>query len=1200
MDNFEELDPTQPHLSFSEQIDQICDDFEAAWQKGNRIRIETCLKLVNEGARSELLRELLEIELETRKMAGESLQMESYLSRFPDEKTLVKQVFQDVVTPRRLGDYELLELLGHGGMGVVYRAKQTYLHQTVALKILPEQYMSDQHAVSRFRREMQLIGGLKHPNIVQAYNAGEADGVNYLVMEYVAGITLQRLIADRMSNKLGGLSIGAACEVVRQAALGLQHAHQRGLVHRDIKPGNLMLDRNGMVKVLDLGLGKFQADVRKGDQTAGPLTQVGTTMGTVDYMAPEQWDDPTTVGIQADLYSLGCTLFFLLCGSPPFGGKNYETNRAKLMAHIVNEPPSLKKANPDVPRVLQDVYLAVMAKDPKDRFSQPIELVEAIEPFASIDELVEYIPEELITTDSGGTGSSSSMHRSDVETVVGRRLTSNKRKIRIPQRKKPWYKQQKFYVVLGILSISLVILGIWYFTKNTMLVGTDDPSIISPTIGTTSRQESESYKIMTDLVELPGLSGQWWFAEMPWYLPFVREAVGKTLLETKDISTILGPKKDGYLDSDTVLMQEWLRNVANHDVNRLTASQLKLYNDLINLADTNLADEEYHEKLEAAYKHFAESSEKKSPADIHTEAVLLQSLSAWKTDLKYAEEAKGKFEDAIAGYAKIAKTDATAPQLKLFAQSDLARLFAGTFNDFDRSVEIFQQIYADATPLFRVDIFVTWAANAASKGKYDDKFFEGAENNLRNVIGLRGGHPLFAHIYERYAWSLIDQWQIGKAKKYFDEALEIRNSNAREGQNPFADIYVFHNMHGLAMVARYSGDLDTARKNYDEVIAKIAAKYEKPTISPDTPGQLRYYRELRERLSNSRERRADCELLSGAASGSRNVNLRLAETRFDESQKLADVRAARILITCRLCIVQALLGNIDEAKLTLDGLRAEAKMITNKQSLFTTQRTLDLTGFIIDACSPDQETVDRGLDDLRKFFAEYSRTASTSPDADQNRRETMEFRLFCVEFLLYRDMNREHPDREVINKDIQYLLSLLSFFRSKPETYPFIRRYNDLVIQAMGTNDLDQLANQIVHYRAVGKVDQGNETGSATTVYFYFAPDQNHAMQNFALFFPSNTDKEKTSRLFSISSPFTRDGIKQAANTNKTLELPEDDPLFELFKWIDNDRRSGRIVNIIWSDRSCWPDDRQALLDTDWPFNNICPLKVSAEILEEN
>ncbi|MCA9150898.1 MAG: protein kinase [Planctomycetales bacterium] len=184
--------------------------------------------------------------------------------------------------PDTLRDYQIVEPLGQGGMGTVYRAMHLRLHRQVAFKLLPERRLRDTLAVARFQREMQTIGQMDHPAIVRAMDAGEVNGHHYLAMELIDGVDLGRLC-----RHLGRLDIGTACELIRQAAIGLAYVHERGIVHRDIKPSNLMLDRHGAVKVLDLGLALLDGVHGAGDE----LTTVGQLMGTLDYMAPEQFQD---------------------------------------------------------------------------------------------------------------------------------------------------------------------------------------------------------------------------------------------------------------------------------------------------------------------------------------------------------------------------------------------------------------------------------------------------------------------------------------------------------------------------------------------------------------------------------------------------------------------------------------------------------------------------------------------------------------------------------------------------------------------------------------------------------------------------------------------------------------------------------------------------------------------------------------------
>ncbi len=279
---------------------------------------------------------------------------------------------------RRLGEYQLLEKLGKGGMGTVFKALHTKLQREVALKVLPKGRVDDAVAVARFEREMMAVGRLDHPNVVRAYDAREIGGECFLVMELVEGLDLNQYM-----RRHGVLQVADACEVIRQAALGLQSAHEHGLVHRDVKPSNLMLNHSGEVKLLDLGLARFQLDQAAGDE----MTSTGHMMGTADFMAPEQVSETHTVDIRADVYSLGCTLYKLLAGRAPFSGSKYPSAFEKMRAHLDEAAPPLRKYRRDVPEELLAVINRMMAKEPAARFDTPARVADAIGPLAGGSDL---------------------------------------------------------------------------------------------------------------------------------------------------------------------------------------------------------------------------------------------------------------------------------------------------------------------------------------------------------------------------------------------------------------------------------------------------------------------------------------------------------------------------------------------------------------------------------------------------------------------------------------------------------------------------------------------------------------------------------------------------------------------------------------------------------------------------------------------
>jgi serine/threonine protein kinase len=270
---------------------------------------------------------------------------------------------------RRLLSYELGEQIGAGGMGTVYRAQHLWLGRTVAIKFISPQIVNHPEVIDRFRHEARAIGALDHPNIVRATDAGQIDGACYLVTEFVTGRDLGSLV-----DRQGRLEIADACEAIRQAALGLEHAHQQGLVHRDIKPSNLIVDHQGTVKLLDFGL----ARVRAGQTT---LTSTGQVLGTLDFLAPEQAADARLVDPRSDLYSLGCTLYYLLAGAAPFSGPAYDTAASKIKGHLTDRPPPVNQLRRKMPLALVACLDRMMAKSPDDRFDTAAEVADALQPF---------------------------------------------------------------------------------------------------------------------------------------------------------------------------------------------------------------------------------------------------------------------------------------------------------------------------------------------------------------------------------------------------------------------------------------------------------------------------------------------------------------------------------------------------------------------------------------------------------------------------------------------------------------------------------------------------------------------------------------------------------------------------------------------------------------------------------------------------
>jgi eukaryotic-like serine/threonine-protein kinase len=308
---------------------------------------------------------------------AERLLAEGTLTLFQTKRLLLNKSHGLVVGP-----YVILDRLGVGGRGRVFKAQHRLMGRLAALKVIAPQIAKRASSIARFHREMRLIGRLDHPNVVRAFDADQAGDLLYIVMEYVVGKSLDNVIGYR-----GQLPAAEVAEYMAQAALGLAHAHERGIVHRDVKPANLLLSEEGQIKVLDLGL----SALLEADSEASFATADGRIVGTVNYMSPEQ---ATALGLdgRSDLFSLGCTMYELLCGRSPFPG---ETIAECLALRITGRPVPIAEFRPDLSPRLVEVLLKLLARRPEDRFQTAAEAAQALRALADqeVGSLVNLRPE---------------------------------------------------------------------------------------------------------------------------------------------------------------------------------------------------------------------------------------------------------------------------------------------------------------------------------------------------------------------------------------------------------------------------------------------------------------------------------------------------------------------------------------------------------------------------------------------------------------------------------------------------------------------------------------------------------------------------------------------------------------------------------------------------------------------------------------
>ncbi|MBN1853476.1 MAG: protein kinase [Pirellulales bacterium] len=680
---------------------------------------------------------------------------------------------------QRLGNYELGELLGSGGMGDVYRARHTQFGRERAIKVIKQHFIDSGHedVVRRFYQEIKAVGALEHPNIVVAIDSSApADRIHYLVMEYIDGIGLDELVMQH-----GPLAVPDACEIICQAARGLAYIHRHGMVHRDIKPSNLMLtlcDREtafpsspsspgpppgvssqcGLVKLLDLGLALLAAE---GQERITQFHQ--RAMGTGMYMSPEQWKT-TSVDIRADIYSLGCTLYHLLAGKPPF----YDSDLKPEKAHEKSRIPTITGPT-HVPRKLWDILKRMMAKRPEDRYQLPSQVTEALAPFCEGSDLVGLVQQYQIEGDAsidvadtealaGSTPRSGSKVQSR-PVVKTQPMTGSTR----PEIPRWWHKPAIRWIAGGLLCLALIATGsaIWWFW-NPLVLATDQGPAAAEWIAT-----------------LPGLSGVSWFEESPWLFPEER------------VRILYALRRDSYESLEALSRQDdaeafyrALRGITEnrHDPT-IADARAEPFRSLTSpvhakcrhvLADLDPLAQDAEDTIRGLIRMLEHRPEEdRTAVEWHLLGVLLTNIHQPEDAVKALTTARQMYQrmmgkegpPIVQGLLALCLTDlATVPTKSVPA------------------AELFRQA-REILPSNAAPCFMAYMLGMESLARLNDP----EENDYEIVQPLRqamewidehqlsDNHPLRAYIHERHAHYYLETWHLKEAKDEAGKASQMRD-----------------------------------------------------------------------------------------------------------------------------------------------------------------------------------------------------------------------------------------------------------------------------------------------------------------------------------------------------------------------------------------------------------------------------------------
>jgi len=1075
---------SETNVPVSRQINEICNKFETAIKIDGPQQMEDWLKQTDAEHREKLFRDLLKVELEC--IVSELTRKErrvSYEARFPNFINIIRDVCCSEMNPEQIDGYEIIEELGRGGMGVVYKGKQPHLDQLVAIKVLPQELLKDPQAIVRFQREMKLIGPLAHPNIVRAHNS---DGSGFLAMEYVDGVNLQQFVKE-LAEQDKRIPLGAICEIVCQTSRGLQHAHESRIVHRDIKPVNLMLDFSGTVKILDFGIGKFRSENIAED--FHDTTKSGEGMGTRDYMAPEQSHAAKDADIRADIFSLGCTFCFLATGYPPyFPEKRFRISEKQ----IEGDKPSIRGVfrAPDCELEKLDVILRVMlAKNWEQRIQTPQELVDVLEPFADSDQLYYLLEDWKRERDSDADDSSTGNSQTCIEGGRSTHRMSAKNTIRRIARPQTVVLSSPYRTrnLWGILIFAVVVsLGLGTYAVPYLLNLISTAQVPETTSGDNDPVELAKLNI----AQLPGLNGCWWFEEIPWFIPPVRELLIRRL-EGNYIK--LDKLPDFFIPNVSRVNELLWKDIIEPNLNQdnLQLEQIQLVNALRKISSeaansSNANKERLIADFTRAKDTFVEGRAPISATDLHTLANLYHRIAVLKEDESSAKEALKYYDDARKAYKDNAYKE---PRLEILCHGDRLRIkYALDTNEVIETPDKCEPKYKDLfeefddvcknpnllSPLFEAEFRATYGELATEAGLFDraEPQFAKANKSLQKANLLtqhdvitaqlrQRSLPLQAHINERHAWSLMNRWSVGDAHQKFDTALKSRKDYHEASENIQDWFYIQHNEHGIAMTLRYGCvDAKSAQEKYKLVIDDIDKKIEDPNNQLDKQLQTR----LNERAGNTSERLADCTFYGGVRLKQFRLDDDLVEAarlygdamRYYEPESMKQVMQLKQAIMLMLCDKESLVEEGEDIyKKVIEEIENEKNKNPQEANnngrliLYGNQHRINLLSQLAKAVFELKNN--NSLCFLYQLLNEFPYPTNPNPNptmrmAEAGRRENLEIRLFAAELLLHNLLERGETHLATLNcRHIDFALwSLQENCSDIQKDLPFTERFFEL------------------------------------------------------------------------------------------------------------------------------------------------------------